>query len=110
MLCLTHVAQPVCRKHEVQQKPLCFVPFLKLHTKLLFVIFITCNSLQSYHDHLFWPVCLEMLETKPVKGNFVKEPVKTFYVKKTVKVLFSGIMKTQIVYKFIFWHKKGNHL
>lgn len=59
---------------------------------------------------LFWPVCLEMLETKPVKGNFVKEPVKTFYVKKPIKVLFSGIMKTQVVYKFMFWHKKGKHL
>lgn len=47
MLCLNYVAQPVWGKCEVYRTPLFFVPFLKLHTKLSYVIFITCNSLQS---------------------------------------------------------------
>lgn len=33
MLCLTHVAQPVCGKREVRQTPRCSVAFLKLHTE-----------------------------------------------------------------------------
>jgi len=64
---LTLVAQHVCGKCKVPQNSCCFVPFLKLHTKLSFVIFMAV-TLQSYCDRLFWSVCLEILETKYIKG------------------------------------------